>query len=174
MNTGSEKALNEHVFDIHPVRHDREEDLWSVLAVYRACEDFLALGPAAASLDLVRADLDLSVREGGQFCGIFVPPGGPMVGVVDYVAGGWGGRQEVAFLSLLMIAAPWQGQGLGRQVVAAIESAVRTRGATLIESAVQVNHPQGIRFWEGRGYRIVSPPEPQPDGTVTYRLRKAL
>jgi ribosomal protein S18 acetylase RimI-like enzyme len=167
-------------FIIRPILSDKAEDLAAVLRVYLACEDFLSLGPVAyASPEMVMADLELSRREGGLFCGIHaaadgLEPGGSMVGLIDYVAAGWEGDPGLAFLSLLMIIPQQRGRGLGGQVVQALEAAIRAEGVHFIESAVQVNHPQGIRFWQGQGYKIISKPEPQPDGTITYRLRKEI
>jgi len=55
---------------IRPVEQN-EAELEQVLAVYRQCEDFLALGPVAmASLEMVAADLALSGLKGGTFCAI--------------------------------------------------------------------------------------------------------
>jgi len=39
---------------------------------------------------------------------------------------------------------------------------------------VQVNNPGAIRFWQLMGFAIASGAEPQADGTVCYRLEKAL
>jgi len=151
------------------------EDLRSILDVYRQCEDFLALGPCPiASLDMVRADLELSKKEGGQFC-VIQGQDGSIPGIVDFVISGFEGDPTLAFLSLLMIAAPFRGLGLGASVVQAVESVIRQAGqASAIASGVQVNNPKAIRFWKRMGYQIVSGPEEQADGTTAYRLLKTL
>jgi ribosomal protein S18 acetylase RimI-like enzyme len=161
-------------FTIRAVDAPREEQ--AILAVYRACEDFLALGPVAVtSLEMVRADLAHSRQEGGLFCGIYNQAGGMMLGVVDFVSCGYRGDPGLAFLALLMIAAPWRSRGLGEQVVHAVEAHMRgAGGASTVESGVQVNNPAAIRFWQRLGFRIVSPATRMDDGTTAYALRKDL
>ena len=156
--------------EIRPVTHD---DLGAVLDVYRQCEDFLALGPEpVASMEMVLRDVETSQREGGLFCGIFAADGS-MVGVIDYVSGNFEGDPHLAFLSLLMIAAPYRSRGIGQAVVALVEAEIeRNPQVTTIESGVQVNNPQAVRFWQRNGYRIVGGPELQADGTTAFRLRK--
>jgi ribosomal protein S18 acetylase RimI-like enzyme len=152
------------------------EELAQVLDVYRQCEDFLALGPAArATPEMVQADLALSRREGGIFCGIYRPEDGRMLGVVDFVVSGFDGDPGLASLILLMIAAPFRGQGLGEAVVHAVEALIRQDGrARAIDSGVQVNNPAAIRFWRRMGYKIVSGARQMEDGTVAYHLIRVL
>jgi len=156
------------------IRLITQDDLAAVLDVYRQCEDFLALGPApVASLEMVRADIEMSQRDGGVFCGIFTADG-QMVGVVDYIRCGFAGDPRHAFLSLLMIAAPYRRQGIGQAVVALIEDEIRKDPQiTAIRAGVQVNNPHAIRFWQRHGYRIVSGPERHAGGTTAFRLSKA-
>jgi ribosomal protein S18 acetylase RimI-like enzyme len=150
-------------------------DTEAILGVYRASEDFLALGPVPkASLEMILEDLEISRQEGGCFCGIYGPTGN-MLGVVDFVPGGFEGKTDAAFLSLLMIAAPYRNQGTGNKTINLIEKEIiKDKHITEIRSAVQVNNPAAIRFWQKNGYRIVSGPELQPDTTIVYRLRKKL
>ena len=156
------------------IRPFQPEDMEGVLEVYRQCEDFLALGPVStASLEMVQADLRLSVSEGGIFCVILARPGGEMLGVVDFVLSGWEGNPRAAFLSLLMIAAPQRSRGLGAGVVSLVEGLIaQNPQIEAIHSGVQVNNPGGIRFWERMGYRIVSEAREMPDGTTVYELLK--
>lgn len=144
-----------------------------ILQVYRRCEDFLALGPVPrASLQMVLDDLAHSRQEGGRFCAIRRRTDGEMLGIVDYVSAGFEGDQSAGFLSLLMIAAPHRGQGLGEAVVRAVEAEIRRdpRVKTIF-SGVQANNPRAVRFWQRMGYEIISGPELLPDGTTCYRLR---
>lgn len=165
-------------FQLRPVETDgqvTEETLMAIFKVYRQCEDFLALGPVAqASLEMVRADLELSHQHGGVFYGIYDSLTGEMTGIVDFVAAGVEGDPRLADLSLLMIAAPYRGQGLGWVVVQAVEEAMRRAGAITVHSGVQVNNPVGIHFWQRQGYQIVSEATPMPDGTTCFALRKSL
>lgn len=158
-------------FEIRAVKPRDEE---SILRVYQQCEDFLALGPVpTASMDMVLADLALSKKEHGIFCGIFRVDDGAMLGIVDFVPSGWEGESHAAFLSLLMIASPYRSHGLGAEVVRLVEhEMLRSGEVTIIRSGVQVNNPAAIGFWQRMGYQIVSDAEPMEDGTVVYRLEK--
>lgn len=151
------------------------DDLAHVLEVYRQCEDFLALGPQPrASMAMVCADYETSQRNGGQFCGIY-DASEQLLGIVDYIPCGFAGQPDAAFIELLMIAAPFRNKGLGRAVVATIEQIVRKNPqVTAIFAGVQVNNPAALRFWQTCGYAVVSDPEPQPDGTIAWMLRKDL
>jgi ribosomal protein S18 acetylase RimI-like enzyme len=156
--------------EIRPVS---QGDLIAVLEVYQQCEDFLALGPiATASMEMVLQDIEISQKEGGIFCGIYTPDG-EMTGVVDYVPNNYQGNPQAAFLSLLMIAAPFRNQGIGKAVVDAAENEIKKDAqVTTILSGVQVNNPQAIRFWLRNGYRIVSEPKLYPDQTTAVDLQK--
>jgi ribosomal protein S18 acetylase RimI-like enzyme len=164
--------VRDNFFEIRPVT---QEDLEAVLGVYKQCEDFLALGPvASASMEMVLKDLEISKNEGGIFCGIYTA-GGKMIGVVDYVSHNYQEDPQVAFLSLLMIAAPFRNQGIGEAVVDGIENEIRKDSqVNVILSGVQVNNPQAVRFWQMKGYRIVSEPRLHPDQTTAVDLRKDL
>ncbi len=153
-----------------------ETDLLAILEVYRQCEDFLSLGPVpVASMEMVQADLKISEKEGGSFCLICSAQTGEVWGIVDYVLAGFSGDPRLADLSLLMIAAPHRGKGLGAAVVQWVEAEIRRDGrARAIDSGVQVNNADAIRFWQRMGYQIVSGATPMPDGTVVYRLWKAV
>ncbi len=159
----------------YTIRPITKADLPAVLEAYRQCEDFLALGPQPhASMPMVLADLKISETEGGIFCGIS-DPAGVIAGIVDFVPQGFDGQPDHAFLSLLMIAQPYRSHSLGAEVVRTVETYIRRNPAvTAMLSAVQVNNPAAVRFWQRMGYSIVSEPEPQADGTVTVRLWKTL
>jgi ribosomal protein S18 acetylase RimI-like enzyme len=151
-----------------------DSDLPALLELYRACEDFLALGPCPrASLEMVRGDVQLSQENGGTFQGIF-DPDGRLIGVADWIAGGFEGEPATAFIELLMIAAPNRSVGLGRAVVAEIERRIRQAGAQRIELGVQVNNLPAQRFWLRRGYRSAGPPRKFADGTTAIRMRKVI
>jgi ribosomal protein S18 acetylase RimI-like enzyme len=155
------------------VRTITQNDLGSVLEVYRQCEDFLALGPeATVSMAMVLKDIEISQRQGGIFCGVYAADG-KMVGVVDFVPNNFEGNPHIAFLSLLMVAAPFRRQGIGTTIVELIENEIeKDTQVTAILSAVQVNNPQALQFWQKNGYRIVGGPELQTDQTTTFRLQK--
>jgi ribosomal protein S18 acetylase RimI-like enzyme len=155
---------------IHPITRD---ELGAVLEVYRQCEDFLALGPVpVASMEMVEQDIAISEGYGGRFCGIYAVEG-KMIGIVDYVPANFEGEPSAAYLSLLMIGAPFRGQGVGRAVVEAVEAHIRRDpGVRYILAGVQVNNPAAVRFWQRNGYCITGGPELLPDQTTVYHLRK--
>jgi len=161
-----------HALTISPVQAD---ELEAVLAVYRQCEDFLALGPvASASLEMVRADIELSQAEGGLFCGIHAADG-RMIGVLDYTLRGHAGEPCAAYLSLLMIAAPFRSRGLGHAILQGLEAEIRRDpSVTTFRLGVQVNNPRALHFWQQHGFRIVSGPTLMPDQTTAFAMRKDL
>ena len=150
-------------------------ELDAVLDVYHQCEDFLALGPVpTASMEMVLKDVEISKEEGGLFCGIYTVHE-KMIGIVDFVPKGFHGDPHAAFLSLLMIAAPFRQRGIGKAVVEAIEQEIKKDPQiTVILSGVQVNNPRAVQFWQSNGYRIVSGPELMPDQTTVFGLRKEI
>jgi len=153
------------------IRPLADDDLAAVLDVYRQCEDFLALGPVSnASAAMVLGDIMQSQACGGLYCGIY-SMGERMIGIVDYVPGGYEGDPHVAYIALLMIAAPFRRQGVGQAVVEAIEEEIRRDPqVNTILAGVQVNNPHAVRFWQRNGYRIVGGPELMPDRTTVYHL----
>ena len=165
-----------------------EADLPALLALYRQCEDFLALGPVAtASLEMVQADVALTRPQGGVYGGIYIPPTPPdtewvLAGVLD-VFPNYGGEAGCAELELLMLGAPYRGQGLGAAVVEWLltQGAPELWGASNLQpppslpirrwiSGVQANNPGAIRFWQRMGFRITGPAALCDDGTTAYPL----
>ncbi len=163
-------SIPDYSLEIHPVT---QNDLDAILDVYKQCEDFLALGPVStASMDMVLKDIETSKAENGIFCGIYTTSG-KMIGVLDYVPCNYKSEPQTAFLELLMIAAPFRKQGIGKSVVEAFENEVRKNvKVDTILSGVQVNNPQAMKFWQRNGYRIVSEPRLLPDQTTTVELQK--
>lgn len=163
----------EHLLDSFELRRLTQSDWAEALHVYRACEDFLALGPEPhASKGMVLADIAASEQEGGVYEGIY-DLRNQIVGVVEYVPKGFNEDLSLAFFSLLMIAAPLRGKGIGRRIVEVIEREVRKDIAIKsILTAVQVNNHDGLRFWLRNGYEISGEAQTQPDTTVTHLLSK--
>jgi ribosomal protein S18 acetylase RimI-like enzyme len=164
---------NQLNYTIRPVRND---EIGSIVELYRACEDFLSLGPQPhASREMVVADQEASTQEGGIFCGIYhgFSSQQELIGVTDFVPTMWEGQASRAFISLLMILPSYRSQGIGEHVVRWIEHRVQENPhVTSIETAVQVNNPGAVRFWCRLGYIIESGPELRPDQTRTFRLKK--
>jgi ribosomal protein S18 acetylase RimI-like enzyme len=149
-------------------------DLERVLAVYRQCEDFLALGPVPrASLQMVLADLAIAQQAGSIFYALYLP-GNVMAGILDFLAEGYQGDSGQAYLALIMIAQPYRRGGLGKRLLDALETEVRQRGVHTFVAHVQINNPASLAFFQSRGFVITSKPQLQPDGTTSVELRKQL
>jgi len=162
--------IRDNSFEVRTITQD---DLDAVLDLYRQCEDFLALGPErTVSMAMVLKDIEISQSEGGVFCGVYAVDG-RMIGVVDFVPRNFEGDPHLAFISLLMISPSFRKQGIGTTIVELIENEIRKDAqVTTILSAVQVNNPRALQFWQKNGYRIVGEPELQPDQTTIFRLQK--
>ncbi|MFA5308889.1 MAG: GNAT family N-acetyltransferase [Dehalococcoidales bacterium] len=144
----------------------------SVLEVYHECEGFLALGPDAnASMQMVLRDMEEAAREGGVFRGIYTED--RLAGVLSYVPGNFEGNPSHAFLTLLMIIPSCRERRFGSRIVAMVEQEILADSRiTSILSAVQVNNPRALKFWERNDYRISGGPEARTDGTTVFRLQK--
>jgi ribosomal protein S18 acetylase RimI-like enzyme len=154
------------------IRNVDENDIDSILGIYKQCEDFLSLGPVpCASRQMILDDFKISEEEGGTFCGIFIKD--EIVGVIDFVLNNFEGNPNNAYLSLLMISKYHRRKGIGRDVVRAVEKEIlKNNFIKSILAGVQTNNKPAIAFWERMGYKIVSGPELLPDTTIAYRLRK--
>lgn len=143
-----------------------------ILDVYTQCEDFLSLGPVPkASIHMVDADIQHSIKEKGIYCGIWNTED-TMVGIIDFIPETSKGN---ACLSLLMISEKYRGKGIGVLVTSLLESYLKTNYRTeVIESGVQVNNIKGIQFWKKRGYNISENARDMGDGTIAYAMRKEL
>ena len=163
-------SIRGRLCDVRPVT---QVDKDAILAVYRECEDFLALGPQPkATMAMVLGDMGMSRKQGASFCGIH-DAGGRMIGIVDFARGGFEGKPDIAYISLLMLASGRRGRGIGAEVVGLIEREIRKDPrVAMIRSAVQANNPGAQRFWLKHGSRIIGGPELQPDGTTVFHLQK--
>ncbi len=159
-------------FEIRPIT---ESDLEEVLEVYRQSEDFLALGPQPkASMEMILHDIETSRCENGIFCGIY-ESAGRLVGIIDYVPREFNGAAHVAFISLLLISAPLRNKGIGTKILELVENEIKANSqVNEIQTAVQLNNPAALRFWQMNNYRVIGNPEPRPDQTVVLYLRKKL
>lgn len=146
-----------------------ESHLDELLALYRQCEDFLALGPRPhASPEMVLEDLALSRQNGGEYSGVYVD--GQLAGVLDVIGAGYQGEAHTAYLELLMLAAAHRGRGLGAELFADLLAGLRASGITCLKAGVQVNNPGALRFWQRMGFEVVSEPRLLEDGTTCVEL----
>ena len=155
------------------IRPIAENDLGEVLAVYRQCEDFLALGPQPnASRAMIVKDIMASRCAKGLFCGIYTSDE-KMIGVVDFVPCNFEEMDHVSFISLLMIIPAFRRQGVGTRILELVEDKMKMIGrVSEIRTAVQLNNPMALRFWQQHDYCVFGNPELRPDQTVVTYLRK--
>lgn len=156
------------------LRSVSRQDVPALLAVYQACEDFLALGPQSTASE---AMIDSDMTQCAAACGLFrgISWHGALVGVVDHRGHGHEGDPGLGYMALLMIVPEARGVGLGAAVVRRVEAEIAgDERVCAIGCSVQVNNPAALRFWQRLGYAVVSAPEAQPDGTTVVHLRKQL
>ncbi len=121
---------------------------------------------------MVIDDMAQSRQSGSQYCGIFLPDQ-TLTGIADFMVERRTGDCTVGYISLLMIAGPYRNQGIGSQILRAIERVIWSGSQSeSIMVSVQVNNSAAIRFWERHEYRIIGSPELQPDRTTVFHLRK--
>jgi ribosomal protein S18 acetylase RimI-like enzyme len=154
------------------IRKVDEKDIDEIFDVYKNCEDFLSLGPVPrASKNMILDDFKISEEEGGVFCGIFIK--GKMIGVIDFILSNFDGNDCHAYLSLLMISAGHRRNGMGKDVVKAVEAEIlKNHSISSILAGVQTNNKPAIDFWDKMGYKIVSEPQLLPDRTIAFKLQK--
>jgi hypothetical protein len=111
-------------YTLRPVGAEAEAEL---LALYEQCNDFLALGPRLASLEMVKEDLVVSAAAGCAYCGVY-DSAGRLVAVVDVQVSGYRGDPASADLALLMIPASQRSRGLGEAIFRAVEAEIRRVG----------------------------------------------
>jgi ribosomal protein S18 acetylase RimI-like enzyme len=92
---------------------------------------------------------------------------------VDFTPQGRRENPQEGHIALLMLAQGYRGQGLGAAVVRLVEATMWGAGEVqAIAVEAQINNPDAIRFWQRMGYRIISGPHLQEDGTPSWYLRK--
>ena len=145
----------------------------ALIPLYQACADFIRLATdLPINRAMVQADLDYSVHSRGIFQAIQVSTG-EIIGVVDSIPFGFQGNPKIGFINLLMISPLWRRKGLGAAVLQEVERSIWIHpGVDSIQLAVQINNPEGDQFWLKQGYRRISEPALQPDGTTTCTYQK--
>jgi GNAT superfamily N-acetyltransferase len=145
-------------------RHAQPEDAATVAALLDAFNrEFDTPTPGAAILQtrlesLLAGDV-LAILVGEPAAGVALLTLRPNV----WYAG------PVALLDELYVVPELRGRGLGSQLLAAAEAAVRERGAELLEINVDGDDTGARRFYERHGYRNT---EPDTDEQLLYYYRE--
>lgn len=102
----------------------------------------------------------------GLACFVRGEQGEILAGITGYT---WAGMAEIEFL---WVDDRLRGQGMGGQLLAAVETEARQRGCAL--SIVSTYSFQAPAFYQSHGYEIVGKIENCPPGHVNYWLKKDL
>jgi len=145
--------------------------------VYRQTPRFIVElnGRTAESigLEMVEEDAAQAANHGAQFVGLFLRESGAMIGVADFVPGGYKGRPSQAWIALLMIAEPHQRQGYGREACRLIEQTILADPIVqTIGLGVLINNGPALGFWQAMGYQRVGSTVQDKDGREVVILQK--
>lgn len=127
-----------------------EADIITALKIYHSNPDFLLhhLGYSEISSDFILEELAEAVQHSFDLC--FVIEQNQPVGILDYKQS----PDSYVYLSLLMLDAAFQKQGLGKYTYQVFESLVRQHGAGHIRiDVVNDYEPNLIPFWQRLGFR---------------------
>jgi RimJ/RimL family protein N-acetyltransferase len=152
-------------------------DYPDVVEVYRQTPRFIVElnGRPAESinLEMVEEDAAQAAQHGAIFAGLFVRPGGPMIGVVDYVPGGYRGRPSQAWIALLLIGGTFQRQGYGTEAYRLVEDAILANpDVRTIGLGVLVNNGPALGFWAATGFQRAGSTVSDRDGREMVILQK--
>ena len=124
-------------------------------------------------LEMVEEDAAQAAHHGAQFVGLFLRPGGEMIGVADFVPSGYKGRPSQAWIALLMIAEPFQRQGYGTEAYRLIEDSILADpDVQIIGLGVLINNGPALGFWQAMGYQRVGSTVQDKDGREVVILQK--
>ena len=152
-------------------------DYPAVVEVYRQTPRFIVElnGRPAESihLEMVEEDAAQAAHHGAIFTGLFLRPGGQMIGVVDYVPGGYRGRPSQAWIALLLVAGPYQRQGYGAVAYRRVEDAIFANpDVRTIGLGVLVNNGPALGFWAAMGFQRAGSTVSDRDGREVVILQK--
>ncbi len=154
------------------------DDYPDAVEVYRQSPRFIVElngRPAdGIGLEMVEEDAAQAANHGAQFVGLFLRDSGAMLGVADFVPGGYRSRPSLAWLALLLIAEPYQRQGYGTEAYNLIEEAIFANpDVQTIGLGVLVNNGPAIAFWQRLGYRRAGSTVQDRDGREVLMLEKS-
>lgn len=130
--------------------------------IYNSNPRFLAahLGVDRIDAAFVAEEASAMDRAGFRSCVIVDRETRAVQGLLDYRPG------EETYLSLLMLAAPLQGKGLGRALYTFFESSLLPPDCRSVRIDVVTGHaPHALPFWTGLGF------SPRGSVTLTWRAR---
>jgi ribosomal protein S18 acetylase RimI-like enzyme len=142
---------------------------------------FERTGRAAPALAMARSAIEHEIlppggrRERARTFLIRAHAGRELAGVLGFYAGHPG--PDALYVSLLFLRPRWQGLGLGREVMSALEQRAAGAGARELRLGVDPDNWGALRFWVRLGYdrvaALVDVPGLGPGAPPRFELRKA-
>ncbi|HWN68401.1 MAG TPA: GNAT family N-acetyltransferase [Haliangium sp.] len=142
---------------------------------------FERTGRAAPAMAMARGAIEHEIlppggsRERARTFVIRARAGHEIAGVLGYYVGY--PEQDALYVSQLFLRPRWQGMGLGREVMGALEQRADGAGAREIRLGVDPDNWGALRFWVRVGYdriaRLVDVPGLGAAGPPRFELRKA-
>jgi RimJ/RimL family protein N-acetyltransferase len=155
----------------------KASDYPAAVEVYRQTPRFIVElnGRPAESihLEMVEEDAAQAAQHGAIFAGLYLRESDVMIGVADYVPGGYRGRPSQAWIALLLIAGPYQRQKYGTEAYRLIEDAVfADPDVQTIGLGVLVNNGPALGFWAAMGFHREGSTVSDRDGRELVMLQK--
>ena len=152
-------------------------DYPAVVELYRQTPRFIVElngRPAdSINLELVEEDAAQAANHGGIFAGLFLPAGDQLIGVADYVPGGYRDRPSQAWIALLLIGGPYQRQKYGAEAYRLVEEAIfASPDVQSIGLGVLINNGPALGFWAAMGFQRVGSTVLDRDGREVVILQK--
>lgn len=143
------------------IRDAEAEDLPDLLPVYLSNPEFVRMSEGSRG-EAGYYDLEMFQRDwwinrmmpGGHVLGIYLKATGEPVGQANFLEEN--PEDGMPWLGLLMIAAPHQREGLGREAFEALADYFRTAyGWPKLRLGVLVSNTTGLAFWQALGFTRV-------------------
>ncbi len=152
-------------------------DYPAAVEIYRQSPRFVVElnGVAEADIgqEMVEEEAAKAANHGGTYEGLFLRPGGQMIGLASVVPVGFKGHPSQAWIALLLVAEPYQRQGYGSEAYRLIEERVLADpGIRTISLGVLANNGPALGFWQAMGYRRTGSMVPDSDGRDVVILTK--
>jgi RimJ/RimL family protein N-acetyltransferase len=150
VNEGSEEAKGMPVKDeTTELRHAKPSDVWQIVECLSAAfAPFRAAYTSAAFVDTVPSGEGVLGRTRDGIVLVAVQPDGVVAGTLAGTVAGSDGH-----LRGMAVRAPWQGSGLARRLLQAMESELAARGCTRITLDTTAPLLQATAFYTKNGYR---------------------
>jgi ribosomal protein S18 acetylase RimI-like enzyme len=137
-----------------PIRRARPTDAPAILPMatelYQLEELAFSPGAARGALDRLLADPDLG------FALVADDPDGPLAAYAICTYGydlEFAGRD--AYLTEVLVAAPWRGVGLGQAMLAAVEGEAQANQVHALHLLVRQDNPAALAVYQARGFAVM-------------------